>query len=84
MKPEAVRWARDKLGLTQKEMADALDVHWRSIQNWERDGAPLTVGYAIPGLFMANWMGELAQEFLMSQGDLFDLDEDEEERGRAG
>lgn len=33
-----IRLARDKANLSQKELADLLGVHYRSVQNWERGG----------------------------------------------
>jgi DNA-binding transcriptional regulator YiaG len=32
-----LRKIRDTLGLTQRQLADRLGVHWNSVARWERD-----------------------------------------------
>ena len=78
--PEALKWARARLDLSQRELAPILGVHPNTINRWEQEGAPLYIGYAIPGLLLAKWRGEAleeyldaAQDFLFRQGDLLDL-----------
>lgn len=38
-----IKEIRKKLGLSQKELAEKVEVHWRTVQNWEQGGEiPLT------------------------------------------
>lgn len=33
-----IKQIRKKLGLSQKELAEKVEVHWRTVQNWEQGG----------------------------------------------
>lgn len=33
-----IREIRQKIGISQKELANRLGVHWRTVQNWEKEG----------------------------------------------
>jgi DNA-binding XRE family transcriptional regulator len=41
MTGEELKRARGKLGMTQKELGEALGVHWNSIARMERDEFPI-------------------------------------------
>ena len=34
----SIREIRKELGYSQKELAEKLNVHWRTVQNWEKNG----------------------------------------------
>lgn len=38
MKDLDIRSLRQKIGLSQKELANKIGVHWRTVQNWEKNG----------------------------------------------
>ncbi len=41
MTPEQVREIREALTMTQKEFAEKIGVHWRTVQKWEGDERPI-------------------------------------------
>ena len=41
MTGEELKRARDKLSMTQKELGEALGVHWNSVARMERDEFPI-------------------------------------------
>ncbi len=41
MKGRELKAARAKLGMTQKELGEALGVHWNSVARMERDEFPI-------------------------------------------
>jgi DNA-binding XRE family transcriptional regulator len=41
MKGPELKAARARLGMTQKELAEALGVHWNSVARMERDEFPI-------------------------------------------
>lgn len=38
---QRVQQAREEAGLKQREVAEALQVHWRTVQNWESQANPI-------------------------------------------
>lgn len=36
-----MRTIRNKLGLTQKQLAEKLGTHWNTLARWERDEVPI-------------------------------------------
>jgi DNA-binding XRE family transcriptional regulator len=41
MSGQELKQARARLGMTQKELGEALGVHWNSVARMERDGFPI-------------------------------------------
>ena len=41
MTGEALKYARARLGMTQKQLGEALGVHWNSVARMERDEFPI-------------------------------------------
>lgn len=47
MTPAELRAARFKLGLTQKELAARLEVHWTTVARWEGGRHPISKATAL-------------------------------------
>lgn len=68
MKPKEVRILRTALGLTQSEIADALDVQPRSVRRWEQP----TDEHPIP-LAVADWITDKWNLYADRVADALDL-----------
>lgn len=71
IRPQYVREIRAVLAMTQKELADALDVSPRTVWSWENQGAPKGWGYAMAGLLFQRGRMREAADILFSQGEIF-------------
>jgi DNA-binding transcriptional regulator YiaG len=50
---QRVKKAREEAGLKQTELADLLQVHWRTIQNWESQTEPIVAWDRLEDVAMA-------------------------------
>lgn len=53
LSPDAAAAARNDLGLTQRQLAEELEIGYSTVQYYERNGAPRLYRFALAGLKLA-------------------------------